>query len=204
MKEIVALASGRGTNFRAVITGLSDGRIEGARLCGLVVDRRGTGAAKIAGDAGISVHEVPYADFADRAGYDLAFARTVDALMPDLVLTLGYMRILSADFVQRHFGRLINIHPSLLPAFPGMRAQKQAFEYGVRITGCTAHYVDEGVDTGPVILQAAVPVDDSMSLQELEERILAEEHRILVEAVALFCRGAIRLEGRKVVRSGNG
>ena len=173
-------------------------------MCGLVVDRVDTGAAAIARQAGVELHEIAFRAFSDRSEYDREFAARVGSLKPDLVLALGYMRIFAGDFVRRYAGRLMNIHPSLLPAFPGMKAQKQAFDYGVRVAGCTVHFVDEGVDTGPVILQAVVSVDQGMSLADLERRIQSEEHRILVEAVGLFCRGAIRVEGRKVIVSGNG
>ncbi len=203
MKRLVALASGRGSNFRAVAEAVRDRSLDG-ELVGLIVDRTQTGAASIAREFGVPVFELPYRSFAQRSDYDSAFARTLAELKPDVVLALGYLRILEARVVERYRGRLINIHPSLLPAFPGLAAQKQAYEYGVRITGCTAHYVDEGVDTGPVILQAAVVVQPQWTLSQLEEEILEEEHRVLVEAVRLHCAGRLRIEGRRVLISGNG
>lgn len=116
----------------------------------------------------------------------------------DLIALAGFMRILSKGFVRRFRGRILNIHPSLLPSFPGLNAQKQALEYGVKLSGCTVHFVDEGVDTGPIIIQAAVPVLEADTVETLSERILKEEHRIYVEAINLFAKGRLRLEGRVV------
>ena len=167
-KRILTLASGRGSNFQAVVRALHSGVITGGDAVGLVTDRPDTGAEEFACEKDIPVSVVDFKSFADRGEFDQALLRAVNEYEPDLVLTLGFMRILGDVLVDTYAGRMINIHPSLLPAFPGIRSQKQALEYGVRITGATAHFVDRGVDTGPIILQAHVPVRSDHTLEELE------------------------------------
>jgi len=198
MKRILTLASGRGSNFKAVVGAIQSGRISGGAVIGLITDRRGAGAQEFADREGIPAQVVEYSSFPERTSYNQALEQAVDSFQPDLILTLGYMRILAPELTRRYSGRIINIHPSLLPAFTGLNAQKQAWEYGVRFTGATVHYVDDGVDTGPIILQAAVAVPEDAGVQELADLILVEEHRIIVEAVALHCADALSLEGRKI------
>jgi phosphoribosylglycinamide formyltransferase-1 len=198
-KKVIAMASGRGSNFSAVVDAVKSGRIENIEITALITDRKNTGAEESARMNGIPVHVIDCRSFAERSEFDRVVDETITALAPDLILTLGYMRIIHPDTVEKYTNKIINIHPSLLPAFPGMNSQKQAFDYGVRVSGVTVHFMDEGMDTGPVILQSPVMIDQSMSLENVKESILKEEHRILTEAVALFCTDRIRMEGRKVI-----
>lgn len=196
--RILALASGRGSNFQAVVRALQAGRIPEGRPVGLIVDRKETGAAEFAAANEIPVSVLDYRSFLSRADFDRAFADAVESYRPDLILALGYMRIIHSDLVERYAARILNIHPSLLPAFPGMNAQKQAHDYGVKVTGATVHYMDTGVDTGPIVIQAPVMVPEGVAADELADLILHEEHRIIVEAVRLHCAGKLQVEGRKV------
>ncbi len=192
------LASGRGSNFAAILSACAEGRLANLELTRLIVDREGTGAAELAKQHGVPVTILNYASFPGRAEFQAALTTAVLAEKPDLLLTLGFMRILPGELVRPLAGRIINIHPSLLPAFPGMRSPRAALEYGVRIAGCTAHFVDEGVDSGPIIFQAAVPVLPNDDETRLADRILVEEHRILTDAVNLFCQDKLKIEGRIV------
>jgi phosphoribosylglycinamide formyltransferase 1 len=194
----VALASGRGSNFAAILDARSKGRLANLDLTRLIVDREDTGAAQLAKQSGLPVTILNYSSYPGRAEFQAALASAVLAEKPDLLLTLGFMRILPGELVRPLAGRIINIHPSLLPAFPGMRSPRAALQYGVRIAGCTAHFVDEGVDSGPIIFQAAVPVLPDDDETRLAERILVEEHRILTDAVELFCQAKLKIEGRIV------
>jgi phosphoribosylglycinamide formyltransferase-1 len=199
MKRIVALASGNGTNFTAVLKGLKQGQIQDAAVVALVTDRPHTGAAVAAVEAGIPVVELDYTGFASRAAFDSELLAHVRTLTADLVLALGFMRILSPDFVAAFPNRIINVHPSLLPAFPGMNAQKQAIEYGARVTGVTVHFMDAGVDSGPIILQEAVSIPVACSTDELRAILRPIEHKLVVEAVSLFCEERISVDGRHVI-----
>lgn len=202
MKRVLCLASGRGSNFRAFVDAVKDGVIPDALPVGLVTDRPETAAETFARERELPVRVVDYRSFPGRSEYQTAFQEAVLEFKPDLILALGYMRIIDAALIRLFPSRIINVHPSLLPAFPGMHSQKQAFEYGVKVTGATVHFVDEGTDTGPIILQSAVNVTPNVTLEGLSSLILKEEHRILIEAVRLFCAGKLLLEGRKVqVRS---
>ncbi len=196
-KKILFLASGRGSNFQAVLKNWEEGRIFGEPI-GLISDKPDAPALDFAKKKGIPGFSVPFSK-EDREGFHSKILETARNLNPDLVLTCGYMRILRSDFIQTFKNRIINIHPSLLPAFPGIHSQKQAFDYGVRYSGCTVHFVDEGVDTGPIILQEIVKIEPSMTEKDLTEAILAKEHKILSEAVSLFCEDRLLIQGRKVV-----
>ncbi len=198
MKRVLCLASGRGSNFRAFVDAAASGQIPGAEPVGLLTDRPDTPAEAFARERQLPSRMVDYRTFADRSLYQAAFQSAVCDFNPDLILALGYMRIIDAELIRLFPARIINVHPSLLPAFPGMHSQKQAFEYGVRITGATVHFVDEGTDTGPIILQSAVDVPADATLETLSALILKEEHRILIEAVRLFCADLLLVEGRKV------
>ncbi|MEQ9366822.1 MAG: phosphoribosylglycinamide formyltransferase [Leptospirales bacterium] len=206
-KRTVVLASGRGSNFRAVLDGVRDGSIRDCEIVGLLTDRPGTGAEELARERGesdssarLEIHSFDFKSFPNRDTYDRLLLDTLKKLRPDLILTLGYMRLLAPGLVQAFAGRIINIHPSLLPAFPGIHSQRQALEYGVKVAGATVHFVDEGVDTGAIIDQAAVSVPDSIDVAGLSDLILVQEHRILARAVDLFCRDRLRLDqnNRKV------
>lgn len=199
MKRIVMLASGRGSNFQAVASAIARGMING-RCVGLIVDRRETLAAVRAEEFGIPVFTIDYSGFSTKSEYEEEVISTLRSLAPDLVVLAGYMKILGSSIIREYAGRIINIHPSLLPSFPGLDAQGQALAYGVKISGCTVHFVDEGTDSGPVILQRAVHVLDDDDPGSLAERILLEEHIALPEAVSLFCEDRLRILGRLVIR----
>jgi phosphoribosylglycinamide formyltransferase-1 len=195
--RIGVLASGRGSNFEAIVRATEDGRLP-ARVVILITDRAEAGALGIARRHGVEALHIDPRQHPSREAHEKAVIAALEARGAGLVCLAGYMRILSPLFVRHFEGRMLNIHPSLLPAFPGLHAQRRALEYGVRISGATVHFVDEGTDTGPVVLQAAVPVLPDDTEETLSRRILAEEHRIYVEAVRLFAEGRLRIEGRRV------
>lgn len=197
MKRIAVLASGRGSNFQALIDVVHEGRIPG-RLIALLTDNPDAYAVVRARDAGIPVMIVDYMAHSSRTGYETALRDAMRQSDADLFVLAGYMRILDPGTVQEFRGRIINIHPALLPSFPGLHAQRQALAHGVKVAGCTVHFVDEETDHGPIILQACVPILEDDDEETLAERILLEEHRCLPEAVRLFCEGRIRIQGRQV------
>ena len=198
MKRIAVLASGRGSNFQALIDAIRDGQIP-AVCVGLVTDNPAAYAITRAREAGIPVRVVDYTLFPEKGAFESALLAAMKSLDADLFVLAGYMRILGPGIVREFSGRMINIHPALLPSFAGLHAQRQALEYGVKVSGCTVHFVDEGMDTGPIIVQACVPVLDSDDEEQLAGRILAEEHRCLPLAVKLYCEGRLALIGRRVV-----
>lgn len=187
------LASGRGSNLEALIT-----RARGYRVVAAVSDRAGAYALTRAANHGLTAVHIDPAAFSGRPAYETAAADVLDGCGVDLVCLAGYMRLVGETLLARFPNRVMNIHPALLPAFPGLHGQRQALEYGVRYAGCTVHFVDGGMDTGPVILQAVVPVLDDDTEDTLSSRILVEEHRIYPEAVALFARQRLLMEGRRV------
>ncbi len=191
------LASGRGSNFEAIVEAAEAGRIP-ATVAVLVSDRPEAGALGIARAHGIEALSIDPHEHPGREAHEKVVIAALDERAVGVVCLAGYMRLVSAAFVRHFEGRLLNIHPALLPAFPGLHAQRQALEHGVRIAGATVHFVDEGVDTGPIVLQAAVAVKDDDTEATLSERILAEEHRIYPEAIRLFAEGRLSLEGRRV------
>ncbi|OGK83730.1 MAG: phosphoribosylglycinamide formyltransferase [Candidatus Rokubacteria bacterium GWC2_70_16] len=195
--RVGVLASGRGSNLRAILGAVEAGRMR-AEVVVVVSDRAGAGALGIARDHGVEALFVDPGQHPGREAYDKVLAAALEERGVGLVCLAGFMRILSPGFVRHFEGRLLNIHPALLPAFPGLHAQRQALVHGVRISGATVHFVDEGVDTGPIVLQAAVPVHPDDTEASLSDRILAEEHRIYPEAIRLFAEGRLRLEGRRV------
>ncbi len=198
-KKVVSfLASGRGSNFTVVAKKILDGTIK-AEFGVLLSDRADAKALEIAKEFGVKPIHVNPKNFSSRQEFDGELVKLLNEHKTDLVVAAGYMRILSPVFVSAFRNRIINIHPALLPSFPGVHAQEQAFEYGVKISGCTAHFIDEGTDTGPIIMQAAVPVLDTDTADSLAGRILKEEHRVLPESVKLFCEGRLEVRGRKVV-----
>jgi phosphoribosylglycinamide formyltransferase-1 len=196
------LASGRGSNLQAILDAIDAGRCP-ARVAVVVSDRKDAVALERARRAGIRAVHVDPGAHPDRAAFDDAVARVLDEHAVELVCLAGYMRVLSPGFVRRYPMRILNVHPALLPAFPGLRAQRQALAAGVRVSGATVHVVDEGVDTGPIVLQAAVPVLADDTEETLSARILAEEHRLYPEAVRLFAEERVEVTGRAVrVREG--
>jgi phosphoribosylglycinamide formyltransferase-1 len=198
MKRIAVLASGRGSNFEAIARNVREGRLE-AEIAALVVNQPEARALEIARRYGIREISLP----SKGIDSDTYAAMVCDALAPlrvDLICLAGFMRRVGAPLLKAYPMRILNIHPSLLPAFPGLNVQQQAIDYGVKYSGCTVHFVDEGLDTGPIVAQAAVPVLDDDTAETLAARILNEEHRIYSEAIALVLSGAYRIEGRRVIR----
>jgi phosphoribosylglycinamide formyltransferase 1 len=190
--RIAVLISGAGSNLQALL----DHPDVGAQLALVVSDRPGVRGLQRAEQAGVPTAVAAFADHSDRGEWERALTEAVAACEPDLVVLAGFMRILSADFVNRW--PVLNVHPSLLPAFPGARAVEEALAWGVKVTGCTVHFVDEQVDHGPIVAQEAVPVGEGDDAEVLHERIRAVEHRLLPHCVHLFCQGHLRLEGRHV------
>ncbi|UUX92773.1 phosphoribosylglycinamide formyltransferase [Methanoplanus endosymbiosus] len=198
MKKIAFLASGRGSNFQAVIDRVNDGTIN-AEIVALITDKPDAYAIKRAGENNIPVFAIDFKSFGSRDDYNAELLRVMKEINADLYVLAGYMRLLDPDTAACFSGRMINIHPALLPSFKGLNAQKQAIEYGVRISGCTVHFVDEGMDSGAIILQHSVPVLDNDDEMALADRILKEEHAALPEAVKLFCEDKISISKRRVI-----
>lgn len=202
MKRIAVLASGRGSNFQAIIDGIRKGEIPAVCVC-LITDNPRAFAIERARRANIPCQILDFSTFPDRKAYDHALSRAMEVCGAELFVLCGYMRLLDPMTVRAFHGKIINIHPALLPSFPGLHAQRQAFEHGVKVSGCTVHFVDEGMDTGPIIVQQCVQVEETDDEEALAARILKHEHRILVEAVTLFCEDRLRIDGRRVLRVGN-
>ena len=197
MKRLAILLSGRGSNFEAIADNVANGSID-AGIAVVISNRPDARGIEIARDRGIKTVVVPSKGI-DREVYDRLLIEELRKHNVDLVCLAGYMRVLSATFVREFPQRILNIHPSLLPSFTGLDAQHQALAYGVKVTGCTVHCVDEYLDAGPVILQAPVPVYDGDTEEMLSQRILKEEHRIYSEAIRIVLRGDFRIEGRRVL-----
>lgn len=187
-KTIVVLISGRGSNMEAILGARLPARI--AAVISNEPEAKGLATARA---QGIATAVVPHREFSDRAASDAALAAAIDAHQPDLVVLAGFMRILTEDFIARYSGRLMNIHPSLLPAFPGLHTHRHALAAGVRIHGCTVHFVTPALDRGPIIVQAAVPVLPGDSEEALAARVLREEHRVYPQAIRWFCEGKLTL-----------
>lgn len=197
MKNIVILISGRGSNMEALIQARDAGQLP-VTIAAVVSNRPDAKGLATAEAAGIPTRVMDHKAFPDRESFDAALAQCIDGFSPDLVVLAGFMRILTEEFVRHYEGRLLNIHPSLLPAFPGLHTHQKALDEGVRIHGCTVHFVTPALDHGPVVLQAAVPVLDDDDEATLAARVLAQEHRIYPLAVRWFAEGRLFLEGGKV------
>ncbi|MCG6145333.1 phosphoribosylglycinamide formyltransferase [Leptospira bandrabouensis] len=197
IKRVVFLASGRGSNFTASVEYIRKKKLK-LDLVALVTDNPEAKALGIAKSFGIPTKTIPYANYSEKKEYHKDLLQIVEGYDPDLIVACGYMRILKPEFVRRFPNRIINVHPSLLPAFPGLDSQKQALDYGVKIAGCTVHFVEEGVDTGPIILQKAIAIAPEWNEKELSLAILAEEHKILPLAIQLFCEDKLKINERKV------
>jgi len=195
--RLAVLASGRGSNFQAIIDSVSSGYIR-ADICLLITDNSEAFSIERAKKHGIEHLTLLPRNFGSRDDYFSRIASELKNRSVDLVVLAGFMRIVGRPLIEAFPDRIMNIHPALLPSFPGLHGQKQALDYGVKISGCTVHFVDEGMDTGPIIIQASVPVLDGDTEDTLSERILKYEHRIYPEAVRLFAEGKIRVDGRKV------
>jgi len=191
------LVSGRGTNLQAIIEAIQEGKIEG-RISIVLSDNREAYALNRAAQNNLETRYVDFKSFKNREDYDKKIVEYLKEKNVELVVLAGYMRILTPYFIKVYKNRIMNIHPALLPSFPGLNAQRQALEYGVKISGCTVHFVDEGVDSGPIILQRAVEVKDEDTEESLAERILKEEHQIYPQAIQLFAQGRLLIKGRRV------
>jgi phosphoribosylglycinamide formyltransferase 1 len=197
MKNLAILLSGRGSNFEAIARNVLAGKIP-ARIAVVISNREEARGLALARDMGFETRFIP-SKGKDREAYDRELAAVLKGFQVDLVCLAGFMRILTPGFIREFPRRILNIHPALLPSFPGLDAQKQALDYGVKVTGCTVHIVDEGVDTGPIVCQAAVAVRNDDTEETLAARILAEEHRIYSEAILLLLEDKIEIVGRRVV-----
>ena len=196
-KRIGVLISGRGSNLEALADSVARSRIPNAEIAIVVSNRDDAPGLEIARICGIEARAIPSKGL-EREAYDKLVVAALKEKNVDLVCLAGYMRLLSPYFVNAFSGRILNIHPSLLPAFPGLEAQRQALEHGVKFSGCTVHFVDENLDAGPILLQAVVPIEDNDTPETLAARILGEEHRIYSEAVRLVLEGRVRIDGRRV------
>jgi phosphoribosylglycinamide formyltransferase-1 len=197
-KRIAVLLSGRGSNFEALAESVAAGRIPNTEIALVVSNREGAQGIDKARARGIETCVIPSKGL-EREAYDKRVVAALKEKKVDLVCLAGYMRLLSPYFVSAFPGRIVNIHPSLLPAFPGLESQRQALEHGAKFSGCTVHFVDENLDAGPIILQAVVPILDDDTESTLSERVLREEHRIYSEAVRIVLEGRYRIEGRRVL-----
>jgi phosphoribosylglycinamide formyltransferase-1 len=194
------LLSGRGSNFEALAESVAAGRIPNAEIAIVISNREGAPGIARAKARGIATQVIPSKGL-EREAYDRQVAAVLSEHKVDLICLAGYMRLLSPYFVAAFSNRILNIHPSLLPSFPGLESQRQALEYGVKLAGCTVHFVDENLDAGPIVLQTAVPVNDDDTEASLSERILREEHRIYTEAVKIVLEGRYKIVGRRVIRT---
>ena len=197
MKRLGILLSGRGSNFVAIADSIAAGRLD-AEIAVVISNRADAPGITAARERGLKVALLPSRGI-EREKYDALLAAELDQAGVDLICLAGYMRLLSASFIQRYPLRILNIHPSLLPAFPGLAVQQKAIDHGVKVSGCTVHFVDEDLDSGPIVKQAVVPVLDDDTAESLAARILKEEHRIYSEAIALVLSGKYRIEGRRVL-----
>jgi phosphoribosylglycinamide formyltransferase 1 len=199
-KRIAVLLSGRGSNFEALAESVAAGRIPNCEISIVLSNREGAPGIDRARQRGLATRVIPSKGL-EREAFDRQVVTALNEHKVDLVCLAGYMRLLSPYFVAAFPNRILNIHPSLLPSFPGLESQRQALDYGVRFAGCTVHFVDENLDAGPIILQAAVPVEDKDTEASLSEKILREEHRIYTEAVKIVLEGNFKIVGRRVIRT---
>jgi phosphoribosylglycinamide formyltransferase 1 len=200
--RIGVLLSGRGSNFVALADSISAGKIPGAEIVVVISNREDAPGLARAAERGFPAKSIPSKGL-QREAYDRLVVAELKQAGVELVCLAGFMRLLSPHFVAAFPQRILNIHPSLLPSFPGLEAQRQALEYGVKFSGCTVHLVDENLDAGPILAQAIVPVRDEDTEETLAARILAEEHRIYAQAVRLILSGNYRIEGRRVIALAN-
>jgi phosphoribosylglycinamide formyltransferase-1 len=198
-KRIGVLLSGRGSNFEALADSVGADRIPNVEIAIVLSNREGAPGVEKAEQRKIATRVIPSKGL-EREAYDRQVVAVLNEHKVDLICLAGYMRLLSPYFVASYPKRILNIHPSLLPSFPGLESQRQALEYGVKFAGCTVHFVDENLDAGPIVLQAVVPVLDTDTEASLSDRILAEEHRIYSEAVKIILEGNYKIAGRRVVR----
>lgn len=196
MKSVVLLISGRGSNMEAIVRA----GIPGVRIAAVISNRPDAAGLDFAASHGIATEVLDHKAFASREGFDAALSERIDAYRPELVVLAGFMRVLTEGFVRRYEGRLLNIHPSLLPSFPGLHTHRRALDSGVRIHGATVHFVTPSLDAGPIVIQAAVPVFDGDDESTLAARVLAQEHRIFPQAVKWFVEGRLSIDDASCVR----
>ena len=194
MKNIVILISGRGSNMQAIV----NAQIPNARIAAVLSNKHDAAGLAWAAERGITTGALNHKDFADREAFDREMMKLIDRYQPDLVVLAGFMRILTPEFCTHYSGRLINIHPSLLPAFTGLHTHERALEAGCRIAGCTIHFVTPELDCGPIIAQGVVPVHDNDSADNIAARVLAVEHQLFPRAVADFVAGRLKIDGNRV------
>jgi phosphoribosylglycinamide formyltransferase-1 len=195
--RVVVLASGRGSNLQSILDSIQKGHLF-ATVVAVISDNPEAQALERARAQGIPAVLVHPPIFASKQEYEQQLLKVCEAHQAELVVLAGYMRLLGSTFLTHFHNRVLNIHPALLPSFTGLHAHRQALEYGVRFSGCTVHFVDEGMDTGPILLQAVVAVEPQDTEETLAERILLQEHRLYPQALELIARGKVRIEGRKV------
>ncbi|HKQ23627.1 MAG TPA: phosphoribosylglycinamide formyltransferase [Burkholderiales bacterium] len=196
MKRIAILISGRGSNLQSIMEAKLD-----AQIALVISNNPAAGGIDVARSFGVDTAVIDHRAFPDRASFDAALADKVSSHRPDLLVLAGFMRILTEGFIKRFSGRILNIHPSLLPAFPGVETHRRALQEGVRIHGCTVHFVTPELDHGPIIVQAAVPVLHDDDEERLAARVLEQEHRIYPQAIRWFLDGKLKLEGNRVTVS---
>ena len=196
--NIAVLVSGRGSNLQAIIDNIENGTIPNASVSLVISDIKDAYAMERSKNHGIDAIFVDPSSYTGKAGFESKILHFLEEYNIGLILLAGYMRVVGPTLLDPFKGRMINIHPALLPSFPGLHAQQQAFDHGVKVSGCTVHFVDEGVDTGPIIIQKCVLVLEDDTQDTLASRILEQEHRIFPEAVRLFVRGKLSIEGHKV------
>jgi len=196
--RIGILASGGGSNLQSIIDRCQDGSVD-AEIAVVICNNPGAGALDRAEQAGIAHLCIDHRQFADRQYFDQSVVTALKDANVELVILAGFMRIISGVFLKAFPQRIINIHPALLPAFPGLHVQKKALEYGARFSGCTVHFVDDGVDTGQIIIQAVVPILDNDTEESLSARILEQEHKIYPQAIQLIAEDRLRITGRRVL-----
>ena len=198
MTNIGVLASGRGSNFQSIIDSVEEGYLDKVTIKLVISDNGNARALERAEKHGIDNIYINPGDFDDDRDFEEEMISVMEDRDVDLVVMAGFMRILSPFFIRHYRNRVMNIHPSLLPSFQGLHPHKQALEYGVKVSGCTVHFADEGVDSGPIILQKAVPVKDDDTEDSLAARVLEEEHKIYPEAIKLYSEERLKIEGRRV------
>jgi phosphoribosylglycinamide formyltransferase-1 len=196
--RLAILLSGRGSNFQAIHDAIRGGSLDAEIVC-VISNRPEAPGIERARALGYDARVIDHKAFADRAAHEREVLRVLDVARPDYIALAGYMRLLSASFIERHRHRIVNIHPSLLPSFPGVEAQAQAVAYGVKVSGCTVHFVDEHLDAGPILVQHAVEVGEDDTAETLAARILVEEHEAYVEALQKLATQRYTIEGRRVI-----
>jgi len=196
--KLAILLSGRGSNFQSIHEAIGRGDLPAEIVC-VISNRPDAPGIVRARESGYAAHVLDHKAFPSRAAHEEEVLRVLEAAQPDFIVLAGYMRLLGTSFIERWRNRILNIHPSLLPSFPGVDAQKQAFEYGVKVTGCTVHFVDEHLDAGPILVQRAVEVRDDDTAETLTARILTQEHEAYVEALQKLATRPWGVAGRRIV-----